>query len=593
MTILDPVQHPGHGALRDHVMVTVNGREEREAWRYLLDRLDAYPSKMVPALKPPRTTEGPRRLVVCELETQGDVLDGTPVPVSLRTHDGKMPHRVLLGARPDAAAVLAAELFTHRHRGALLVFPGGTASDFAILLRVYARDLVRVGFQLEPLTAGASIRGLIVRKAKHSWVLCDLGVMVGMEGITPGDFNRAFGPADAPREAQERLQHASLAGWQAMSLLHFDSAASVTVGRSAVRAASRHLGPQSWLWRTHPLAVVMLREGGGYRGGYAAAHRFQGQAYRADMNKAYAWALGEPLPSRLGLAREGVGARPAPGLYLARVTGESRIPLYLGTWQGPTKGFERVIWRGGDTLAMLTTTEGDAIERLGYRVSYGTGMSYLSTFALRGFVAQIAGITAMFGRGSPQERIARAYGVSVYGKLAERPQRDQVMYSAESPGDAWRAFVTRDGDEIADLWTAQTVAHRPHQHVDAASEITSLVRARLYDAMGAVVRHGGAVPQADTDGFLSTIDPSPYLVTHDTTPGGWRVTDDTADAIVWGAKGYVYDGEVKAAGLHGVTAEQAARAFAGETVEAEMQERSAPFGDAPLYHPLRRQVRAV
>lgn len=583
--------NPGLGALADHVLDGVQGEEERRAWRWLLAQMEPYPPKLVPALKPPSRTDAPKRLIVAEIQTEGSLRDGTPRPVALRLDDGLSPSLLPLPAGAEGALALAGALFTHRHRGALLVLPDGAASSFAVLLRAFARHLAAMGFQIEPLTGGATVRGIIVRKARHSWVLADLGIMVGMEGIGIDAFNAAFGGWEEATLGADRLSHRALTVWQSLSLEHFDAAASVTVGRSAVRAASRHLGRGQWLWRTHPLAVALLRAGGGYRGGYAAAHRYVGQAWRMDMNKAYAWALGEPLPSRLGLYRAAPGHEPPPGIYVARITGDTRVPLYVGRWSSERGGFERALWLGGDTLAVVTTTEAAAMRRLGYRVTFGTGLAYLSTFTLSGFTASIAGITRMYPRNSAQERIARAYGVAVYGKLAERPERQQTMYSAASPGEAWLPFVTNTGNEIDDLWQTATVAHRPHQHVDVAAEVTSLVRARLYDAMGAVIAQGGKVPHADTDGFLTTIDPAALFSSHATEPGAWRVPEGPERAIVWGSKGYSFGDEVRAAGLRGVTSEQAESIIMGEAIDVDMTRRASPFGDAPLYQPLRRQVK--
>lgn len=560
----------------------------------MLDRMTAYPRpKLIPAMKPPARTERPRRLIAFDLTTRGDPFEGTPEAVALTWTAGVMPKRLNLDGEERAASMVAEAMFTFSNRGALLVFPDGAALAFAVLLRRFARTWIREGFTIEPLTAGATLRGLIVRKAKHSWAICDLGIMTGLEGIEVDAFCSTFSTTAPTSSLYVSRLHAALTDWQALSLEHFDAAASVTVGRASIRAASRHLGQRQWLWRAHPLAVTMLRSGGGYRGGYAAAHRYHGQAYRIDMNKAYTWALGEPMPSRLGLARLARAGANQPGIFLSRVTGSGLVPLYLGTWQEDGSGFERVLWGGGDTLAVLTSTEIAAIRRLGYQVMPGTGLTYLSTFTLRGFVAQVEGITNIYGRGSAPERIARAYGVSVYGKLAERPERQQVMYAAESPGPSWRAFCDERGEEIADLWTTSTIAHRPHQHVDAASEITSLVRGRLYDAMGAVIRAGGEVPHADTDGFLSSLDATRLLDSHPTRPGAWRAAEGPERAIVWGSKGYAFGEDVRAAGFRGVTAAQADRVLAGETVTADMKERGAPFGDTPLYHSLRRQVRVV
>jgi len=590
---VNTAENPGLSQLADQVLRIVDPKTEAIPWRALLEHMTAYPAgKMVPPLKPPKTASRPRRIVAVRFELRGDPMEGTPQPVSVSWCDGGPVGRVMLDGAAEPHQLVAEALFTHKNRGALLALPDGAAQTFAVFLRRYARALVREGYSMEPLTAGATIRGLIVRKQKHSWVLCDVGVMTGLEQLPEAEFIACFDADGSPGLPPSRRLFQALSSWQSYSLEHFGSQAGPTVGRSALSAASRHLGASEWLWRAHPLAVAMLRPGGGYRGGYAAAGRYSGPAWRADMNKAYTWALGEPMPSRLGFVHRADPTKPAPGIYMCNVWGHGAAPIYLGCYQPVERTFERTLWHGGSTWAVLTSTEIQGIRELGYSVVPGAGLSYLSTFTLRGFVDQVTRVTAEFGRGSPQERIARAYGVSVYGKLAERPERDQVMYAAERPGDEWFPFVNNAGDELADLWRASTVAHRPHQHVDAASEITARVRSRLYSAIAIVRAAGGEVPHADTDGFLSSIDPTQLLGEQGTAPGLWRVEESAQEAMVWGAKGYAFGSDVRAAGLHGITPDMARRLLQGETMQAEMRKRSAPFGDAPLFEPLRRQVRA-
>ena len=576
------------------MLAAVEDGRERAAWTWILEHMEAYPTgptvRRLQPLRPPTRPEKGRRMVAAHFVTAPDPEGGVPVPTALLWTAGMMPKRVVLDLESGAAEKVAAALFTDTHRGALIAFPDGAVQAFAVMLRRYARTWVRLGYTIEPLVAGAAIKALLIRRARHSWALCDLDTMTGLKGFTEATFVATFGTASP---SPVTALHSALVGWQKMSLEHFDAAAGVTVGRSAIRAAARNLGEQSWLWRPLPLAVAMLRSGGGYRGGYAVARRYTGPAWAMDLNKAYLWALGEPMPLRAGVTTALGGHDAPPGAYLSRVEGSGLAPLFLGVWREDGGGFDRVVWHGGDALAVLTMTETAAVRRLGYRVTVGRGIVYGSTFTLRGFVAQVAGITRMYGRGSAQERIAKAYGNTVYGKLAERPDREQVMYALDSPGEGWSAYVDNTGTEIADLWAKRGVAYRSHQHIDAASEVTANVRARLYDAIGTVVRAGGEVPQADTDGFLSSIDPSGLFDTDLTAPGAWRPAQGPQRAIVWGRRGYAFGEDVHAAGLSGVSAAMADQAMAGEAVGVNMQVRAGAFGSGPLYQSTRRMVRAV
>ena len=119
------------------------------------------------------------------------------------------------------------------------------------------------------------------------------------------------------------------------------------------------------------------------------------------------------------------------------------------------------------------------------------------------------------------------------------------------------------------------------------------MRARLYDAIGAVRRAGGIVPRVNTDGFLSSIDPAPLLGESGTDPGLWRVSASSDRALVWGAAGHAYGDEVRAAGVRGMTVEQADRVLGGEVETVDMQKRAGAFTSGALYEPLRIQVRAI
>ncbi|MDA1264433.1 MAG: hypothetical protein O2816_05065 [Planctomycetota bacterium] len=578
--------------MREGLLREVDLGEERAAWLWLFNYVEAYPSDgfMAP-LKPPKRDDKPRRLIVCDLDPTAE--DYTPDAKlrAVRWCDGVDVHVIDQGSPEELGEQFAQSMLTHRTRGHLIAFWRGADYAFHVILRTWARGLLGAGYTVQPLAAGASLRALIIRRGGHSWMLCDVGTMTGLTGVELGDFLRTFAPKYRLRLDVLMALWSALRSYQRTTLDLFGAHLSPTVSRSAVRAATRTLGFYEWLWRPSPLLVAMCRTGAAYRGGYAFAHRFEGQAYRADIRKAYTAALEADLPRRAALGSAGIWPHERPGLYLTHIRGPGRAPIYIGKWTGFEGGFEALYWNGGEALAFVPTSEYAGLRRLGYRVEGGWGFTWSRTFGFRRFVQQIRELLSTAEPGSQRETVAKLFGVSVYGKLAERPERTDVMMALERPGDDWRPYTDEIGVEVPFLWERHHTVHRAHQHVDVAAVITGKVRGQLYSAIADVLDAGGDVPHADTDGLLSTIDPRGVLPEDGGELGDWRLDPGPADAAVWGHKAYAFGEDVRVAGMRGLSRDDARRLAQGESMVVEWtQTRGAPWS-APLREPLRRTAR--
>ena len=556
----------------DYVLRRVPLDSERAAWRWLLDRSEAYPADtFMPALKPPKGRDGRRKLLTARL------LPG-----------GKFETDANLGAAQELE-----RLFVKRTRGHLIAFWHGGREAFHDVLRDHAPTLTAAGFTLQPLANGAQIKALIIRKGRQSWWLCDAQAMTGLDGSTEREFCEAY--AGARRSGEHALTWLlrALRGFESIMLADFGVGLRVTLGSAAMRAASYHVPARGWVWRTPPLAVTMAREGGGYRGGYAVAQRYVGDAWRADLNKAYTSVLASALPGRIALGSYSEERGSRSGLFLCRVSGRGALPVYLSTWRGYPGGFELGYWRGGETLAIVPSSEFPGLRALGYTVRPGFGFVDVSSWHLRGFVEAVERASRDNARGSPAHVVAKLIGNSVYGKFAENPHRLDVMYAEERPGDEWRPYVTERGDEVPGVWEGESVAYRPHQHVNVAAAITGSVRSQLYQGVAAVLGAGGRVVHADTDGLLATVDPAPYLDTDDARLGAWRVSQEPELAAVWGRKGYTFGMDVRAAGVQQLSPEEAQRLAQGEELAMPVEMLSAPWRGAQRTRRVLRSVRAT
>ena len=567
---------------------------ELPAWRHLIETTQSYPTgKYMPPMKAPKGAEKSRPIgaLVWEYDSP-EVLTAriTAVQIACTTEAGRLE----FGDDDEQNAAAFAELLLlPACRGAMLAAWGAADGGFHTFLRQLARPLVRLGFTLEPVATGTRCKAIILRKGRRSIWLNDAQEMIGGGGVQLAGFVGEYAPRSSNGTTTPARLAEALTSFQRQLVSMFGVAIHATIGAAALRAAETYMPRQAYMWRTPPLLVSMMREGHGFRGGYSYAERYDGPAYRLDMNKAYTAALATSLPLKSALVPAGAKFEGMPGVYLSRVHGPGVLPAYLAPWDPPEQGFIPKYWNGVSCLAIVNSSERLGLEALGFRVEQLAGYAYVREWTLEPFARRIAELCAQHGRGSAHERTAKIIGNSVYGKFAESPAREQVMYAMERPGDEWHPMLDLRGDELPDLWTMHVIKHRPAQHVELAAHVTGRVRGWLYEAMGTVVALGGAVVHADTDGMLATVDASPYLAADESRPGSWRADLEPRRAIVWGRKGYAYGDEIKAAGVSGLTVDDASRIASGEAVEATYRATPAPWKSSAGVAKGHRVVRAT
>lgn len=552
--------------------------EEREAWRALFDGADAYPvDKFMPPLKRAGRKATPRLLagIVWQLD---DELAPEPKVIGIEWSAGGHGGTLDLARNPASAATQLGKLLERPElRSRLIASWGASQRAFSAFLRTLALPLVADGYTIEPIATGTECKALIIRKGRRVWWLCDAQHMTGGLQLTETQFVAEYAPRTRAAPGSPEALADALGGFQRQLLGAFGVAIGATIGAAALRAARQHIPAKEYVWRPPPLLVSMLRSGHGMRGGYVYAEAFNGLAYSWDVTKAYTAALAHPLPRRCALVAAPPAGEDSDGIYLCRVTGRGTLPAYLARWDGETRTFTLDAWQGGTCWAVLASSEFIGLQSLGYSIEPRGGYAFVRTWSLAPFVERVAAISKKHGRGSAHERTAKVIGNAVYGKFAENPLREEVIYAGARPGDDWHPMVTLAGDEVPYLWVRQTVTHRPGQHIEIAATVTGRVRSQVQSAAALALALGGRVVHVDTDGLLATVNGSEWL---DTTPdavGAWRVDDEPQHALVWGRKGYAYGDEIRAAGMTGLTMQDAEALSAGATVSRAVTVRPAPW----------------
>lgn len=574
---------------------TLLGRpEELEAWRVLIEAAESYPNeKYMPPLRPPKGKERTRDIGAMVWEYDGtEVLTSRITAVTIAV--GSTEERCKFGDDDEQnAAELARLLLLPDCRGAMLAAWGAANGGFHTALRQFARALVRLGWSIEPVATGTRCKALILRYKRRAIWLTDAQEMTGAQALTREVFCAEYAPRSrAELESARRLADA-LGGFQRQLSSMFGVAMHATIGSAALRAAQSYIGAQKHVWRPSPLLVTMLREGHGFRGGYAYAQRYDGEAWRVDMNKAYTAALAERLPLRAALVPAGPKYDDAEGVFMCEVKGPGAMPIYIAPYDRLEHTFKPDYWNGKRAWCILTTSELLGIRSLGFTVTKRAGFAYVRDWTLAPFASRIAELCAQHGRGSAHERTAKVIGNSVYGKFAERPDREQVMYNSKRPGPDWHPMVDLRGEELPDLWTSKVTTYRPGQHVELAATITGRVRGWLYEAMSITHALGGEVVHADTDGLITTVPIGDFLTVSASRLGAWRVESDPQRAIVWGRKGYAFGNEVRASGFAGLDSGHAADLAAGEAVETHYTVTPAPWKSRAGVTTAKRTARAT
>lgn len=565
--------------------------DHRVAWRFLASQVQPYPPEVfVPPMRQRATDYTERRFVSAELVCDPDSPTFRPRPVALVCSDGTDETVVELGAGLDGVVALERSALARAHRGRFLIFWGGGRFAFHVLLREYGHLLASRGWSLRPIGTGTEIKAVLLRRGKAAFYWTDAQAMTGCYELAERDFVLGMVGQDAGWLRGTRALWQAMFEYQRLLLREFGTGLTLTAGMAAVRAASRFLPESAWLWRPPPGLVALCRAGGGYRGGYVYARPYRGPGIKLDINRLYTWAISQALPLRTALGPCVADGVERAGVYLCTVRGPGSLPAYLGVWRGWGAGFKRALWSGDACLAVLPEAEFAGLRALGYGVQPGWGYVFTATFSLADFAGKCARLAAEYGRESPVGQVAKKLPNALYGKLGEGPDRAEVIYQTEPPGDDYWPFITDEGEEVAGLWVRTRRAFRGHQHVDVAATITAEGRSTLYRGLAEIIRTGGHVLAVDTDGALVR-HPNPEALDLSASEiGKWRLVSSDPDMVVAGPKLYAVGSTSKAVGVRGISREQVEIAHQHGSVYVAGKRMAAPWSGRPMASEGQRRV---
>lgn len=551
---------------------------ESAAFTWTAEQSKPYPAGVwSKPLAPPKRAEKPRKLVACELVLDTWTNPADPTPIGLLLVDSAGTCYTDLKPLADAGMLAHSALNRTTLQGAFLCFWNGAALAFHSFLRHIAPQLLPLGYQVAPMSSSSDIHGIRLSLGKQTWMLTDVGTMTGFGRGELGDFLRLFGDYQSGGRLEVERVYTALQDLQRFTLGNLGVSLRASVGSLAIRAASYHLPTEPRWWRPPPLLVAACREGGAYRGGYVYGERYSGPAWRIDVNKLYSWAMLRPVPSAYAFGRCRENGAERPGIFLCRVKGQSNMPVYLPIWSGHPLSFRKRTGRGADGLCWLPQDEFAGVRAMGYEVQPLVGWTAVEHVDLAPFVRVLLALESTAPRGTAQHQLCKLLANSLYGKLAERPDRTDLAYSIQVPEGDWWPYTDATGQIVPDLWCRPTTVHRPYHHIDAGAVITARGRAHLYRTIADWVYRGGRIVHADTDGLVLTSDPQGAIALQSDEPGGWRLDAIGADCTVIRAKCYRLGAEVYTAGVSGVLPEQIQIAADSGQVTFERRVLQAPW----------------
>lgn len=487
------------------------------AWESLISAAERYPAdKFIPPWKAPRRAEKAAQLAFVRLWCIEREPPLAPLPVRLRVDFGDSAVDILVKDDEDAADRFAAIVCAPDRNGTLYVWADFARRGAHILLRHWAARMVGMGYEIAPYASGASVKTLRVTHGRNRWTFSDAAVSCG-------------GQANTLTEAQEL---------QAFALEHFKVGLHPTVGGTAIRAAARFLPPDDWMWRPSPLLVALCRTGGAFRGGYSYAEPYRGPLYQIDRNRSYTAGLRTPLALRSAFGQYNPAINGGHGIWLCTIRGNPKLPPYLAQWIPQHAAWVKGNWTGGTCIAAIPSAEFVGLRALGLSVEPGYGFGSTWLVSLSPYVDHLASLTLATERGTLVDGFLKMMGNCVWGKLAQRPQIEQLCYNGSRPDESWLVFAGSDGYVCEGVYVRQSVRHGATQHVDSAAQIAGEARAALYVAASRALARGTRIIRADTDA-LGAVAPFPA----EEAPGGrgigdWRPTDYDSDGIVVSRRGY-------------------------------------------------------
>lgn len=478
----------------------------------------------------------------------------------------------------DAASIVAGlstRLLASRTAGALIVTSGLRRHVLDCFLESLGPSLLSLGYSLEPCFSSGAISFITIRKGKRRWVLTYYETATGVSLDTGRGLVRDAAGALSTRESLAVVVYNVSAAYDRWLAFAFGAAMRHTVGMTAMDAARRTLPADLKIWRPVPLLVAMERAGIGYRGGITYARRYRGSTWRIDVNRQYTAALRAELPHEVCFEKYGGGSGADHGVYVCRVQCPNDAAYPMGAWAGADRGFVYTTKPRGSIVSVLHTAEIGALRALGFVVEPSYGYAFTRTFSFARYVQRLQDVVDIFGRDSAQGKLTKPLGNYLYGKLAQRPDRTELMFTEGEPDDSWFPYWDSDGKAWEQVWVRKTVKHTASHHVDIAGTVTAMARSQTALMWAYLQSSGVTVVRCHTDSLTLDMDPSSLVSIHDSKIGSWRLEQRDYTSVIVGANALFDDDGAHIAGVSEPTFDMVDRLYDGQVV-AVTQTENAP-----------------
>lgn len=567
----------GRGMLSPAYIRRLDGDTEcLEALTWLAEQAERYPAgKFQPPLKAKTNPSKPKRIIAVTFRLgRKSRLGGGAKVRRADWWDGEAAGSS--GTDADSvAAGMASRLLTRRTAGAILVTSGFRRHVLDTLLESVGPSLLSYGYSLQPCFTGGSVSFITIRKGKRTWALTYFetmtGVTVDIGQALAQDANSAL-PHQSSLARSLYDASAAYARWLA---LEFGAVIHHTVGMSAMECARLTLPADLKIWRPVPLLAAMERAGLGYRGGITYAKRYRGSTWRIDVNRQYTAALLTPLPQEVAFCHYGGAGGAEDGVYVCRVSTDHDVSYPLGVWAGPERGFAYTTRLRGSVVCVLHTSEFRGLRALGVVIEPDHGYAYTRTFSFSNYVERLQTILDTHGKESPQGAMSKPLGNYLYGKLAQRPERIELMFTEAEPDDTWFPYWDDEGKAWEQVWQRKTVKHTASQHVDIAGTITGAARSQTASMWAYLSSLGMMVVRCHTDSLTVDTDPTVAIATSDSEIGAWRMEQRDYTSIIVGPNAVFDDDGAHIAGVSEPTYDMIDRLYDGQVVSVAQTE-SAP-----------------
>lgn len=565
--------------------------DERAFWHYLGNKAQRYPVRFIPPFHKPKGVARVHNIIGAEI-IRGNDRSGQPMARGFRLYS-----RGLQGSGIDVAHRGGADEFvsfalSKSLRSCYFVFRHGGRVELRLIAQQWAARFIELGYTVDVLMGGGTLKALIVKRGRHRWYLCCWAALSGLSPRLCSVFCSAGRSAAANAATDARCVWQASTRLQRLLLDYFGVGLSLTISNTGLRAAARSLPEFVCKFRPAPMLVALCREGAGFRGGLVKGRRYRGPSWLVDLNRAYTAALRLKLPWRAVIGPCVKDGAERHGIYMVRITGREGLPsIYVGRWNGVDV---ETAWHNdphGETfLAIVPSVEFAGLRAIGYRVEPSFGMVYVRTFTLSDYVGKLVSFCQTFGWASAEAKVSKFLGNTVYGKFAAPPMRRDLRIGKTRPDRTWMVYVDERGYPVDDLWERRKVVYQWSQHIDVAADITGHVRAQVYQAQADMMAAGGSVYAMSTDALVLDRDPAGILDLDSSEPGKWRLSDDDEDGIVAGANAYSIGTKTIVPDFPGPTRDDVVALFTESYVVADIEKSGSPRPGLPLSWRVRRTI---